>query len=118
MKLLLDEMWSPTIAHQLRRRGHDVVAVGERSGLIGRSDADIFKAARAEGRALVTDNVRDFRRLAQQLLQRGQSHSGLIFTTDRQLSRHDERTLGRLVNALDGLLHSGMDLTNVEHWLS
>jgi Domain of unknown function (DUF5615) len=30
VKLLLDEMWSPEIAAQLRLHGHDVVAVTER----------------------------------------------------------------------------------------
>jgi hypothetical protein len=28
-RLLLDEMWSPEIAVQLCRRGHDVIAVAE-----------------------------------------------------------------------------------------
>ena len=28
MKLMLDEMWPPTIAEALRDRGHQVVAVG------------------------------------------------------------------------------------------
>ncbi len=118
MKLLLDEMWSPSIASQLRLRGHDVVAVVERTDMMGKSDAAIFAAARAEHRAVVTDNVRDFRRLAQQELQRGSSHAGLIFTTDRHLPRHDERTLGKLVSALDDLLRSGVDGTNLECWLS
>ena len=30
MKLLLDEMYAPTIADQLRARGHDVASVRER----------------------------------------------------------------------------------------
>ncbi len=42
MKLLLDEMWSPAIAAALRERGHDVVAVAERSDLRGKPDDVIF----------------------------------------------------------------------------
>jgi hypothetical protein len=29
MKLLLDEMWTPTIALELRRRDHNVIAANE-----------------------------------------------------------------------------------------
>lgn len=38
LRLLLDEHFSSEIARRLRKRGHDVIAVGEREGLRGRSD--------------------------------------------------------------------------------
>lgn len=118
MKLLLDEMWSHQIAEELRPRHHDVVAVTERPDLLGQPDEAIFAAARAEERAIVTENVPDFRPLGFDVLQRGESHPGLILTTNRRYPRADARTAGRLVTALDNLLRSpDLDLTDREHWL-
>jgi hypothetical protein len=111
-------MWSAGLALQLRQRGHDVVAVAERPGLRGQPDAAIFAAAQAEGRAIVTENVVDYRPLATYALQRGGAHCGLVLTTNRRFPRHDLQTAGRLVNALDALLSTGLDLTNLEHWLA
>jgi hypothetical protein len=39
-KLLLDEMFSPVIAINLRQRGHDVIAVAERIDFADRSRVD------------------------------------------------------------------------------
>ena len=117
MKLLLDEMWSPAIADQLRRRDHDAVAVAERPELRGQSDPVIFAAAQAEGRAVVTENVVDYRPLAAQELQDGRSHAGLILTSNRRFPRHESRTAGRLVTALDELLSGDLEATSLEYWL-
>lgn len=118
MKLLLDEMWPPEAAAQLRRRGHDVVAVAERPDLRTQEDEVIFAAAQDEDRAVVTENVADYRPIADSLLQHGRSHGGLILTTDRRFPRHDPRTLGRLIAALDALLSSATDIRGREYWLS
>ena len=64
VKLLIDEMWTSTIAEQLRLRGYDVVAVVERDDLEGQSDAVILAKATSERRTVVTDNVGDFRMAA------------------------------------------------------
>jgi hypothetical protein len=37
-RLLLDEMFSPAIAAELRELGHDVIAVADRADLRARSD--------------------------------------------------------------------------------
>lgn len=50
LKLLLDAMWSPDIAEQLRRRGYDVIAVVEHQELREQPDAVLFAYARREGR--------------------------------------------------------------------
>lgn len=118
MKLLLDEMWPPTLAVQLRSRGHDVAAVGERPDLRGQPDVRVFAAAQTEGRALVTENVIDFRPLAAEALSRGDPHAGLIFTSNRRFPRHDPRTVGRLVAALHVLLSSGVAVAGSEYWLA
>ncbi len=52
MKLLLDEMWSPVIAVQLRRRGYDVVAVVERNDLRCALDGVLCEVAQRESRII------------------------------------------------------------------
>jgi hypothetical protein len=118
LRILLDEMWSAEIAVQLRRRGHDVVAITERPELRGQPDAVIFATAQREGRAIVTENVIDFRPQAAIELQFGRSHAGLIFTSNRRFPRHNPSTAGHLVTALHVLLSSGLELKNIEHWLT
>ncbi len=106
MKLLLDEMYPATVAEQLRARGHDVFSIHdpEYRRLEGVPDDEVFAAAVAEGRALVTENVSDFRRLEAEALARSEQTPSLVFTTNRQFPRGDPATLGRLVVALDALL--------------
>src|SRR5436305_645361 len=108
-------MWPPTVADQLLLRGHDVSAVVQRADLCGLPDPSVFAAAQAEGRAIVTENVVDYRPLAAQALQAGGSHAGLVFTTNRSFPRHDPRIVGHLVTALDALLSAGLDLTAQEY---
>lgn len=112
MKLLLDEMYPATIAEQLRARGHQAVSVHEPGyrRLGGAPDKDVWACALADGRALVTENVPDFRRLEAGALARGEPLARLIFTTDRQFPRGHPATLGRLVRALDALLAAPPDL--------
>jgi predicted nuclease of predicted toxin-antitoxin system len=112
MKLLLDEMYAPTIAEQLRARRHDVASVHdpEFRALEGAPDEDVWAAAIAEDRVLVSENVQDFRRIEANALARAQPVAHLIFTTDRQFPRGDAGTLGRLVTALDALLVAQPDL--------
>jgi len=57
---LLDEMFPPTAAVILRDTyHHDAVHVGE-IGLGATADAQVAAAGRAEGRAIVTENVADY----------------------------------------------------------
>ena len=112
MKLLLDEMYAPTVAEQLRARGHDVVSVhdSEYRSLEGEADEAVWTAAIAHDRVLVSENVRDFRRLEAEALARARPLAALIFTTNRQFPRGDPATIGRLVTALDALLAAEPDL--------
>ena len=91
MKLLLDEMYSGAVAEQLRARGHDVVSIHDptQRTLEGVPDQDVFATAVAEWRALVTENVPDFRRLETEALASGGDPARLIFTTNRQFPRGD-----------------------------
>ena len=97
MKLLLDEHYSSVIAEKLRARGHDVVAVSERDDLIGLPDENLLAQAFEEKRALLTENVVDFSRIA------AEEHYGIIFTSSRSLPR-TRKTIGLYVRLLDRFL--------------
>lgn len=102
-RLLLDEMFSSRIAQELRNRGHDVLAVVADPNLRASSDAEIYAWARAQGRWVVTENVKDFRPLATD----GQGGPGLLFTSSRSFPR-SRHNLGPLLAALERwLLNSG-----------
>jgi hypothetical protein len=117
LKLLLDEMWPQSIAEELRRRGHDVNSVAERPDLRGQPDEVIFAVARAERRAIVTENVGDYRPLAVAELQTGRHFAGMLFTSNRSFPRGDPRTVGRLVSVLEALLSAPTELEGIERWL-
>ena len=118
MKLLLDEMFSPLVARQLRELGHDVIAIAERPDWHGYSDPQVFELARREHRALVTNNVRDFRPLHNEALAAGQDHFGIVFAPG-DYARARSHT-GLIVAALAARLDthpSERDLANGEDWL-
>jgi predicted nuclease of predicted toxin-antitoxin system len=102
VKLLLDEMYSSPVGRELRARGHDVVSVHEAPGR-GTADEDVLDYACHGQRAVVTENVRDFRPLAEALLAAGGSHCGLVLTTEKRWPRRDP---GALIAALDHMLKS------------
>lgn len=78
MRALLDEQLSPQIAVLLRDAGYDVLAVADRDDLVGCSDWMVLEVAGSERRALVTNNIKDFRPLAAEWLAQGRTHPGLI----------------------------------------
>ncbi|MCY3559675.1 MAG: DUF5615 family PIN-like protein [bacterium] len=104
MRLLLDEMHAPRVAARLRERGHDAVAVKERAELTGMSDEDLLRAATADQRAVVTENVKDFAPLHQHIAAAGQNHAGLIFTHPRRFSRSAPHHVQVLADALGAFL--------------
>jgi predicted nuclease of predicted toxin-antitoxin system len=112
LRLLLDEMYTPTVAAELRTGGHDVVSVHDLGSALptGASDVDVLEAAQREGRVLVTENVRDYRPLEGALLADRSHHVGMVYTSNRQFPRGDPATVGRLVHALDALLRDAPDL--------
>lgn len=118
MRLLLDEHLSPTIAQQLRSRGHDVLAVAE-IGLRQQLDIEVMAWAVGERRAVVTANYQDFRRIHDVYLSRGDRHLGLVLVPRRfSLSREG---FGRLIEALNGFLMEHPSETafeSAEVWLT
>ncbi len=83
MKLLLDEMYAPAIAEQLGARGHDAASVHDAAyrALEGEPDEQVWAAALADDRTLVSENVQDFRRLDADTLAREQPQSRRPRTT-------------------------------------
>ncbi len=105
-RLLLDEMFSPQIAVELVRRGHDVVAVAADPGLAGLPDEQILEWATEQRRCLVTENVRDYEALRRAAAAQGRARAGLLYCAPRRFPR-DRRFLGALVVALDKLIAAG-----------
>jgi hypothetical protein len=104
LRLLLDEMYPPVIAEQLRARGYEVQSVTARGELRALPDKGIFAAAQEERRAIVTENIADFSTIANRCDERGVVHYGVIFVDPAKYKRGAPRTIGRMVEALDLLL--------------
>ena len=116
-RLLLDEMFSPAIAADLRQFGHDVIAVADRPDLRSKSDEEIFAWASAEKRWLLTENVKDFRPIMLRALSAGAPGCGLLFTSSRAFPR-SRKNPGSLIRALDAWLTTGPPAPPVtESWL-
>ena len=116
MRAILDEQLSPQIAVLLRQVGHDVDAVADRQDLVGRSDRIIFEVACSEGRAVVTNNIKDFRPLAAEWLRQGRVHAGLILLPSaRTRSRH---AIAAVAGAIENVLRNHPDgLSGSERWI-
>jgi hypothetical protein len=119
LKLLLDEMLSPVIAQQLRSHGHDVEAINGDPAREGLTDREVMALARTEQRAVVTNNLDDFRPLHHEAITPGGAgHFGMIFMPGNY--RRTKADIGRIVAALQAKLdrHPGdNDLANGETWL-
>ena len=73
-------MLPAVIAEQLRARGHDVEAINGNPALEGLSDPDVFDLARSSRRAVVTNNIVDFRPLHHAAITPGgPGHHGMVF---------------------------------------
>ncbi len=106
MKLLIDEHYPPSIAQQLRERGHDVVSAQEEADLRGMTDPDLFAEAQRRNSAVLTENVADYMVLDAEYRGRHLAHWGLVLTSNRTFPRGRSTTVGALVKALDELLRN------------
>ena len=123
MRLLLDEMIAATVAEQLRRRGHDVVALQDASmqRLRGVDDCLVLGHAASDRRAVVTDNVPDFFDCHRRRLEAQRTHHGLLLFSNDTFPRHRHDVfVGHLVRALEAELaaHPGDDDSAWVRWLS
>ncbi len=110
MRLLLDEMWTPTIALELRKHGFDAVAINEPTHVgryAGMPDEAVFARAQDDGRAVVTDNIADYEQARLDWEARGIAHHGVVYAIDPPFNRHrGEAVIGQMVNALGYFLSS------------
>jgi Domain of unknown function (DUF5615) len=86
--LLLDEMFTDDIAQQLRTKGYDVISVVADPALAGLPDDQVLAYATAEGRALVTANIKDFIPLDTRYRAADQSHAGLILVSTKSFPQN------------------------------
>lgn len=86
MRVLLDEMYPAALAEALGEAAIDAVTVAELR-LTGAPDPEVFAAARGAGRAVLTENVADFTRLAAELATSGGHHAGLLIALSSRFSR-------------------------------
>ena len=113
-------MFPAQLAVVLRERhGVDAISVRERRDLAGSADGDVFAAAQAEERAVVTENVRDFRPIAREWEAAGRLHHGVVLTSNRRYPRARPGTIGRLVTNLARLAREAVsdEPSNEEVWL-
>jgi predicted nuclease of predicted toxin-antitoxin system len=110
VKLLLDEMWTPTIAQQLRKRAHDVWAIKEpdrANRYAGVPDDEVFATAQEDGLTILTDNIGDYEHARLTWESRGRPHHGLVYALNPPFNRHQgEAVIGQMVKALDRFLSS------------
>ena len=106
MKLLLDVHHSRLAAERLRVEGHDVLAAADSADLASMSDEELLRSATHEGRAVVTENVRDFDPIIRRWAATGEHHSGVVFTSPRRYHRGSARYPANLVAALRRVINS------------
>lgn len=117
IQLLLDEMFSPTIAEALRERSHKVIALVERPDMRALPDDEVFAWAAAQRCWLLTENVKDFQPIKLRALQANAPTAGLLFTSSRTFPRSRQH-IGPLVDALDAWLAKGPpEPPIIEDWL-
>jgi hypothetical protein len=79
MRILLDaHICGRTVGKALIERGHDVLALDSEVELEGLSDPEVLELGAAEGRVLVTANIRDFEPLLREWADESRPHAGVI----------------------------------------
>lgn len=79
MRILLDAHVSGwTVGKALIEGGHDVRALDSEIEIERLSDPEVLELAAAEGRVLVTANIRDFEPLLREWAGESRSHAGVI----------------------------------------
>lgn len=120
MRLLIDEMFPPAIAEQLRKAGHDAVSVREDPEARALGDSAVCDLALSAGRALVTENAADFLRVLRSRAATGDPVPALVITSNRSFPRHSDSFVGQAVRALGAFCetHQGADVASgAVYWL-
>ena len=101
--LLLDKVLSDSISQRLRASGYDVASVVADPALVALPDDQILASAAAEGRTLVTANIKDFIALDRRYRAGGQPHAGLILVSTKTFPQNRDFTAA-VTSALAALL--------------
>jgi len=105
VRLFLDAHVSGrAIARSLRERGHDVYAADEARQLDGMEDEALLELATAEGRIMVTFNIRDFARIVGRWAGAGKAHAGCLLIVGI-----DHGEFGLTLRVIDGSLAARPD---------
>jgi predicted nuclease of predicted toxin-antitoxin system len=101
VRLLLDEHLAPTLAEQLRSRGHDVIAVADDPALRGLPDVVLLDRATADDRAVVTYDVRGYLPLVSARISVDEPTPGLVVIA---ADRYPRAEIGPLLRDLSALM--------------
>src|SRR3989304_9313859 len=95
IQICLDEDFDPLLSRFLRERGMDCLSTYEANNQ-GLSDLDQLVFATAQGRAILTFNVKDFVKLAREFAVSGRSHCGIIVSNHMPFREILRRSLNLL----------------------
>jgi predicted nuclease of predicted toxin-antitoxin system len=110
MRILLDAHISGrTVGKALVEDGHDVHALDSEPELEGLSDPEVLELAAAEGRVLVTANIRDFEPILREWTGESRSHAGVILVP----SSVRNEAFGVLISGVEEMLAD----TGQEEWV-
>lgn len=101
MKILVDEMYPPTVANTLRAAGIEATTAADLR-LAGAPDPEVFGAAVAGGYCVLTENVGDFTRLAAEHSTSGAHHHGVLIALSSRFSRRPSG-IGPLIAAIQAI---------------
>jgi hypothetical protein len=119
LRLLLDTHHSRLAAARLRDAGHDVIAAADDPALASLPDEELLRAAHRLGRALVTENAKDFDRIVRAWSSTGEHHAGVVFTSPRRYHRASQAYPTNLVAGLTLLVaEPPAEQTDLVLWLA
>lgn len=115
LRLLLDEHYPANVAERLVARGVDAAAV-QNSDLAGADDATVLRAAVADRRVVVTEDVNTFA----EAIRHVPGHCGVVFVHPKRWPRN-AAGMRRIEDALVALAEQpahGLGKHPVVHWLT
>jgi hypothetical protein len=115
VRLYADHNFDDRFSVDVRREGLDLVLARD-VGNQQLSDEGHFTWATAQGRAILTHDVKDFFRLARTWHLAGRVHAGIILSAQPRAEMPYGRLLRRLLRLLDTL--TAGDMFNRVEWLS
>lgn len=116
MRFLVDEMFSPQVAEQLRAAGHDARHVSDAS-LVAAEDARVLDLAAVEQRVLVTENAIDFVPLLDERAAAGVQTTPVLIALKRRLPRPAGALVHVLVQRLSRWADDHPEPYGHVHWL-